>query len=98
MEKDPTPGLWYSSARTSLHTNDSEGDIRGHVKWRKISGGTRSDLGRRCRERFASLKRTCRKLGISFRDYLDDRIRRNGHIASLPEMIRARTAAASTVH
>jgi hypothetical protein len=30
-----------------LHTNGSENDIRGYVKWRKISGGTRSDLGRR---------------------------------------------------
>ena len=48
-----------------LHTNGSEGDIRGHVKWRKISGGTRSALGKRCRDGFASLKKTCRKLGIS---------------------------------
>ncbi|NEV65470.1 IS66 family transposase, partial [Thiorhodococcus minor] len=31
----------------SLHTNGSENDIRSDVKWRKISGGTRSDLGRR---------------------------------------------------
>lgn len=32
-----------------LLTNGSEGDIRGFVKWRKISGGTRSDPGRfRC--------------------------------------------------
>ena len=37
-----------------LHTNGSEGDIRGYVKWRKISGGTRSDLGRHCRDGFAS--------------------------------------------
>jgi hypothetical protein len=29
-----------------LHTNGSESDIRGYVKWRKISGDTRSDLGR----------------------------------------------------
>ena len=29
-----------------LHTHGSENDIRGFVKWRKISGGTRSDLGR----------------------------------------------------
>ncbi|MFZ0790018.1 MAG: hypothetical protein WAM94_10395, partial [Chromatiaceae bacterium] len=38
-----------------LHTNGSEGDIRGCVKWRKISGGTRSDLGKRCRDGFAGL-------------------------------------------
>jgi hypothetical protein len=80
-----------------LHTNGSEGDIRDHVKWRKISGGTRSDLGRRCRDGFASLKKTCRKLGISFWDYLGDRIGRHGNIAPLPEIIRARAAAAGAV-
>lgn len=47
-----------------LHTNGSESDIRSCVTKRKISG-TRSDLGRRCRDGFASLKKTCRKLGIS---------------------------------
>jgi hypothetical protein len=76
-----------------LHTNGSEGDIRDHVKWRKISGGTRSDLGRRCRDGFASLKKTCRKLGISFWDYLGDRIGRHGNIAPLPQIIRQRAAA-----
>lgn len=80
-----------------LHTNGSEGDIRGHVKWRKISGGTRSDLGKRCRDGFASLKKTCRKLGISFWDYLGDRIAQHGNIAPLPDIIRERAAAASAV-
>jgi hypothetical protein len=80
-----------------LHTNGSEGDIRGYVKWRKISGGTRSDLGRRCRDGFASLKKTCRKLGISFWDYLGDRIGRHANIAPLSEIIRERAAAAGTV-
>ena len=80
-----------------LHTNASEGDIRGYVKWRKISGGTRSDLGKRCRDGFASLKKTCRKLGISFWDYLGDRIGQHGNIAPLPDIIRERAAAASAV-
>ncbi len=77
-----------------LHTNGSEGDIRGHVKWRKISGGTRSDLGKRCRDGFASLKKTCRKLGISFWNYLGDRIEQHGEIPPLPDIIRERAAAA----
>lgn len=80
-----------------LHTNGSEGDIRGYVKWRKISGGTRSDLGRRCRDGFASLKKTCRKLGVSFWDYLGDRIGQHGAIAPLPDIIRERAAAALAV-
>ncbi len=53
-----------------LHTNGSETDIRDYVKKRKVSGGTRSDEGRRCRDTFASLKKTCRKLNISFWHYL----------------------------
>ena len=37
-----------------LHTNAAEGDIRGYVKKRKTSGGTRSDRGRRARDTFSS--------------------------------------------
>jgi len=80
-----------------LHTNGSESDIRDYVKWRKISGGTRSDLGKRCRDGFASLKKTCRKLGISFWDYLGDRIEQRGAIAPLPDIIRQRATAAQAV-
>jgi hypothetical protein len=57
----------------AIHTNGSEGDIRDYVKKRKVSGGTRSDLGKKCRDTFVSLKKTCRKLGISFWEYLHDR-------------------------
>jgi hypothetical protein len=79
-----------------LHTNAVESDIREFVKRRKISGGTRSDAGRRCRDTFASLKKTCRKLGIRFWDYLQDRIRGQGQIPRLADLIRqkAREAAA----
>ena len=52
-----------------LHNNAMEGDIREFVKRKKISGGTRSDAGRRCRDTFASLKKTCRKLGVCFLNY-----------------------------
>ena len=70
-----------------LHTNDSERDIRDYVKRRKVSGGTRSELGRRARDTFASLKKTCRKLGISFWCYLQDRVSEAHAIAPLPELI-----------
>jgi hypothetical protein len=80
-----------------LHTNGSEGDIRGYVKWRKISGGARSELGKRCRDGFASLKKTCRKLGVSFWGYLGDRIGQHGEIAPLPDLIRERAVAARAV-
>jgi hypothetical protein len=77
-----------------LHTNGSEGDIRGHVLKQKISGGTRSDLGRKCRDTFSSLKKTCRKLGISFWHYLIDRISCSDQIPALHHTIEQRIAAA----
>jgi hypothetical protein len=75
-----------------LHNNASESDIRDYVKKRKISGSTRSDEGRRCRDTFASLKKTCRKLGIRFCEYLRDRIRGLGQIPRLANLIRQRAA------
>jgi len=80
-----------------LHTNGSETDIRDFVKKSKISGGTRSDLGRTCRDTFASLKKTCRKLGLSFWDYVFDRIHHNEALLPLPDILRQRALAASPV-
>jgi len=57
-----------------LHTNGSENDIRCQVTKRKISGGTRSDIGRDCRDAFLSLAKTCHKLRIAFWDYLGSRL------------------------
>src|SRR4051812_47908278 len=45
-----------------LNTNSSEQDVRDPVTIRKISGGTRSEDGRRCRDTFLSLKKTCLSL------------------------------------
>jgi Transposase IS66 family len=78
-----------------LHNNGSESDIRDYVKKRKISGSTRSDDGRRCRDTFASLKKTCRKLGVRFWDYLQDRVRGLGKLPRLANLIRGRAAEAA---
>src|SRR5207237_7053525 len=75
-----------------LHNNAMESDIREFVKRRKMSGGTRNDAGRRCRDTFASLKKTCRKLGIRFWDYLQDRVRGLGHVPRLAALIRPKAA------
>lgn len=75
-----------------LHNNASESDIRDYVKKRKISGSTRSDAGRRCRDTFATLKKTCRKLGVKFWDYLHDRIRGLAQIPRLAEWIHPKAA------
>lgn len=76
-----------------LHNNGTESIIRGYVKTRKVSGGTRSEAGRRCRDTFASLKKTCRKLGVSFWAYLQDRLRGLGQVPPLAALIRQRAAA-----
>jgi hypothetical protein len=75
-----------------LHTHGSEQALRDPVKKRKVSSGTRSDLGRRCRDTFMSLKQTCRKLGVSFWHYLTDRISHTHAIPPLPDLIRQRAA------
>jgi Transposase IS66 family len=75
-----------------LHNNLSEGHLRDYVKKRKISGSTRSDLGRQARDTFASLKKTCRRLGVNFWAYLQDRVRGTGQIPRLADLIRQKAA------
>ena len=71
-----------------LHNNGAENAIREYVKKRKISGSTRSEIGRQCRDTFTSLKKTCRKLGVSFWRYLEDRIENIGLIPDLQDLVR----------
>ena len=78
-----------------LHNNDSERDIREYVKRRKISGSTRSIAGRQARDTFTSLKKTCRKLGLSFWKYLQDRVAGIGKIPQLSAIIRERSRRAA---
>jgi Transposase IS66 family len=75
-----------------LHTNGSERDIRCHVTKRKVSGGTRSDVGRDCRDAFLGLAKTCAKLGVAFWDYLGSRLGVSDHptVFPLPDLILCR--------
>jgi hypothetical protein len=75
-----------------LHTNGSENDIRCQVTKRAVSGGTKSDTGRDCRDAFLGIAKTCRKLGVSFWNYLGDRLDVAGSHAILPlgDLVRAR--------
>jgi hypothetical protein len=76
-----------------LHTNHSENDIRCYVTRRNVSAGTRSDVGRDCRDAFLGLAKTCDKLGIAVWDYLGSRLKVAGHIVVQPldVYVRART-------
>ena len=77
---------------TWFGTTGSESQIREHIERRKISGGTRSEAGRQCRDtRFiqkASLKKTCRHHGLSFWDYLTDRLNGTGSFPRLADIIK----------
>jgi hypothetical protein len=73
-----------------LHNNLSENAIREYAQRRKISGGTRSEAGRRSRDTFTTLKKTCRKLGVSFWHYLGARLKKIASIPNLADLIRCR--------
>jgi hypothetical protein len=62
------------------------------VTRRKVSAGTRSDIGRDCRDAFLSLA-TCDKLGIAISDYPGSRFKVMGAaiIEPLEHYVRARS-------
>jgi hypothetical protein len=81
--------LWVlERPKIALHNNLSENDIREHVIRRKISGSTRSNDGKLCRDTFISLNKTCRKLRISFWNYLIDRVSCINKIPNLPDLVK----------
>lgn len=77
---------------TPLHNNGTETDAREMVVKRKVSGGTRSEEGQKCRDTFVSLKKTCSKLGINFLGYLEDRVNELFTIPGLAQEILSRSA------
>ena len=84
--------LVLDAPQLPLHTNAAETDLREYVTRRTLCGGTRLDNGRRARDPFTGLKKTCRKLAFSFWQYLMSRLRGDGTIPYLPNVIRARAA------
>ncbi len=65
--------------------------LKDYMKKRKISGSTRSKNGRRCRDTFASLKKACRKHGISFWKYLTNGTSERNQIPPMTEIIQNTT-------
>lgn len=86
---------WTGRPEIALPTNGSERDLRPQVVKRKLSGGTRSDDGRDCRDAFLGLLQTCAKLGVSFWNYLGHRFGVPGAEAPYrPDLVRLRSAPA----
>jgi len=70
-----------------LHNNPAELAARQRVRKRVISVGPRSDDGIQAWDTFMSLVGTTKKLGISFFDYINDRIKGEGQIPPLIEIL-----------
>lgn len=80
--------LVLDRADIPTHNNMSESDIREYVKRRKVSGSTRSSAGQMARDTFTSLKKTARKLEVSFWNFLNDRNSGKNAISSLGDLVR----------
>ena len=81
-----------------LHNNPAEIALRELVVKGKISHGTRSEDGRKSLENMMSILDTCRKLGISFFDYLKDRFSGKHAIPSLGTFISQKASTDSTTY
>jgi hypothetical protein len=73
-----------------LHNNPVELEARQRVRKRDVSFGPRTQDGLKAWDTFMSLAATARKLGISFYQYIHDRISKANQIPSLASLIEAR--------
>lgn len=70
-----------------LHNNAAELAARHRVRKRDISFGPRTEDGKRAWDTFMTLAATTKKLGVSFYEYIRDRITRQNAIPPLAELI-----------
>lgn len=75
-----------------LHNNPAELAARTIVQRRNISYATQTCEGTKAMDIFMSLVATTRKLGISFFEYMNDRISHQGNIPSLGMIIRQQSS------
>jgi hypothetical protein len=70
-----------------LHNNPAELGARQRVRKRDVSFGPRTQDGVRAWDTFATLAATTKKLGVSFYQYISDRISQAKQIAPLAQLI-----------
>jgi hypothetical protein len=76
-----------------LHNNPAELGARQRVRKRDVSFGPRSAAGMRAWDTFQTLVATTGKLGVSFSDYIRDRVTAANHLPALADLITERAAA-----
>jgi hypothetical protein len=72
-----------------LHNNPAELEARQRVRKRDVSFGPRTQDGVKAWDTFMSLAATTKKLGVSFYQYIHDRISKANQIPSLASLIEA---------
>ena len=73
-----------------LQNNPAELEARQRVRKRDVSFGPRTQDGLKAWDTFMTLAATATKLGVSFYQYIHDRISKANQIPSLPSLIEAR--------
>lgn len=86
-QKKPYLLLVLEFPEVPLDNNEAERALREYVVKRKISNGTRTEVGTQAWEIFLALVDTCRKLGVNFYQYILDRISQTFEMPALATLI-----------
>jgi hypothetical protein len=70
-----------------LHNNDAELGARVQARVRDVSYQTRSEQGTKIKDTFMTINQTAKKLGVSFYDYVYDRVAGHFKLPSLADLI-----------
>ena len=70
-----------------LHNNEAELGARVQARVRDVSYQTRSDSGTKIKDTFMTINQTAKKLGVSFYDYVHDRVTGLFKLPSLADLI-----------
>ena len=73
-----------------LHNNPAELGARQRVRKRDVSFGPRSETGRVAWDVFMTVSETAKKLGVSFYQYVRDRVAQTNEMPALADIIRSR--------
>lgn len=75
-----------------LHNNLSELGARGRVRKRDVSYGSRTATGKKAWDTFITLGATAKQLGVSFYEYIYDRVSGKMQMPSLADLITQQAA------
>ncbi len=75
-----------------LHNNAAELGARQRVRKRDVSFGPRTQEGKKAWDTFMSLAATPKKLGVSFYQYIHDRVTETNQLPALADLIDARAS------